>query len=257
MKFYITALFCILISIAFGQQYRDWLIKPPSDKSVIQKSSDGKNITISNGLVQRSFRLQPNLVCIDYKNLVTGQQLLRAVAPEAVITIDGREYNIGGLNGQKEKAYLLPEWLETFTKGDNDFEYVSYSVAPLQPFVKWKPEGWWATNKKQPEGKVISFGFSHKDLKHLQVNVHYAIYDGIPLIAKWLTIENKGAVPTKINRVKSEVIALVEEESAVVGKPDLMKKPQGIYFETNYAFNNAMRYDISDQTTHYKIDSSY
>ncbi len=27
--------------------------------------------------------------------------------------------------------------------------------------------------------------------------------------------------------------------------------------ETNYAFNNAMRYDISDQTTHWKVDPSY
>lgn len=36
-----------------------------------------------------------------------------------------------------------------------------------------------------------------------------------------------------------------------------MKKPQGIYFETNYAFNNAMRYEQSDQTTHWETDSSY
>jgi hypothetical protein len=50
---------------------------------------------------------------------------------------------------------------------------------------------------------------------------------------------------------------LVEEESAVVGTPDQMKKQHGIYVETNYAFNNAMRYDISDQTTHWKTDSTY
>jgi hypothetical protein len=55
----------------------------------------------------------------------------------------------------------------------------------------------------------------------------------------------------------NEVLGLVEEESAVVGKPEEMKKQHGIYFETNYAFNNAMRYDISDQTTHWKTDLSY
>jgi hypothetical protein len=49
----------------------------------------------------------------------------------------------------------------------------------------------------------------------------------------------------------------VEEESAVVGTPAEMKKQHGIYVETNYAFNNAMRYDISDQTTHWGIDSMY
>ena len=29
--------------------------------------------------------------------------------PEAVIDINGKEYNVGGQYGQKEKAYLLPE----------------------------------------------------------------------------------------------------------------------------------------------------
>jgi hypothetical protein len=55
----------------------------------------------------------------------------------------------------------------------------------------------------------------------------------------------------------NECLALVEEESAVVGSPEQMKKQHGIYVETNYAFNNAMRYDISDQTTHWKTDSLY
>ena len=55
----------------------------------------------------------------------------------------------------------------------------------------------------------------------------------------------------------NEILATVEEESAVVGRPEMMKKQNGIYVETNYAFNNAMRYDLSDQTLHWKIDSSY
>ena len=53
------------------------------------------------------------------------------------------------------------------------------------------------------------------------------------------------------------MLAIVEEESAVVGTTEQMQKQHGIYVETNYAFNNAMRYDISDQTTHWITDSSY
>ena len=60
-----------------------------------------------------------------------------------------------------------------------------------------------------------------------------------------------------ISKPVNEILALVEEESAVVGTPEQMKKQHGIYVETNYAFNNAMRYDISDQTTHWKTDSVY
>ena len=79
----------------------------------------------------------------------------------------------------------------------------------------------------------------------------------MPLIVKWVSITNKGTGIFKIDRVVNEILALVEEESAVVGKPEVMKKQHGLYVETNYAFNNAMRYDISDQTTHWKTDSTY
>ena len=81
--------------------------------------------------------------------------------PEAVITINGKDYNVGGLYGQKEKAYLLPEWLDNFTKDENDFQFVNYEITELKPFVNWKADGWWASNKKQPEGKVISFSYNH------------------------------------------------------------------------------------------------
>lgn len=238
---------------------RDWLVQSVKPKAAVYTSVDKKDIHLYNGLVKRTFRLSPNLVCTDYKNMITGQQLLRAVMPEAVITINGNEYNVGGLYGQKEKAYLLPEWLDKFTKNENDFQFVNYEINELKPFINWKAGDWWAYNKKHPGGKVLSFLYKSNlpELNNIGVKVNYALYDGIPLIAKWVTIENKGTGIFKIDRVKNEVLALVEEESAVVGKPERMKKQQGIYIETNYAFNNAMRYDISDQTTHWKIDSSY
>ncbi|MEP7376941.1 MAG: alpha-galactosidase [Chitinophagaceae bacterium] len=244
----------------------DWLLSTVTQKARVYKSVDGKDILLYNGLIKRAFRLAPNVACIDYKNMITGQQLLRAVMPEAVLIINGKEYNVGGLLGQKEKAYLLPEWLDRFTKGENDFQFINYEINELKPFVNWsartpseKTGNWWAYNKKQPGGKVISFSYKNDkaELKNVIVKVHYALYDGLPLLAKWVTVENKGTSSFKINRVKNEVLAMVEEESAVVGQPDVMKKQQGIYVETNYAFNNAMRYDISDQTLHWKTDSSY
>src|SRR5688572_20637153 len=64
----------------------DWLVKPVIQKAGIYASPDKKEIVLYNGLVKRTFRLTPNVVCIDYKNMITGQQLLRAVMPEAAIT---------------------------------------------------------------------------------------------------------------------------------------------------------------------------
>jgi hypothetical protein len=87
--------------------------------------------------------------------------------------------------------------------------------------------------------------------------VIYEIYDGLPLICKWVEVKNESNTSIRLDRVVNEILATTEEESAVVGKPEQMKTQQGIYIETNYAFNNAMRYSISDQTTHWKTDSSY
>ncbi|MHA4846176.1 hypothetical protein ACX0G7_18505 [Flavitalea antarctica] len=53
----------------------DWLVKPVSIKANIYKSPDGKDIILYNGLVKRSFRLAPNLACMEYKNMINGQQL--------------------------------------------------------------------------------------------------------------------------------------------------------------------------------------
>ncbi len=236
----------------------DWLVKPDTIKAGIFKSSNGKDIVLYNGLVRRIFRLQPNAACIDYKNLGNDQQLLRAVQPEARITVDGTEYNVGGLYGQTEKAYLLPSQVDRFSAGSSDFQFIKLETGPITPFIQWKPAAW-ASNTKQPSGKTAIFLYQSPlpRLKDIIVKVRYELFDGIPLIVKSVSIENRSGKTITINRVVNEVLGLVEEESAVTGSPEVMKKQHGIYFETNYAFNNAMRYDISDQTTHWKTDTTY
>lgn len=237
---------------------QDWLVTPVATKAQVYTSNDGKDIILYNGLLKRVFRITPNVACTDYKNMGNGQQLLRAVTPEARLTINHNAYNVGGLYGQKEHAYLLPEWVNAFTNDKNDFQFQSYSVTDIQPFIHWKPNTW-AVNTKQASGKMISFVYQSKldELEGLIVTVNYELYDALPLIVKWISVENISGHTYTINRAVNEVLAFVEEESAVVGSPEQMKKQHGIYVETNYAFNNAMRYDISDQTTHWKTDSSY
>jgi len=237
----------------------DWLVTPVKQLAAVYTTNNGKDLVLYNGLVKRSFRLLPNVACIDYKNQSNGQQLLRSVKAEARLTINGREYNVGGLYGQPENAYLLPEWVDGLKDSSSDFHFVRYTVGNIQPLLKWKPAS--AGYKKLPAAAGVSLNFEYAlaqpPLNDLVVTVHYELYNGIPLIVKSLSVENKGNSAVKLNRVVNEILALTEEESAVVGSPEQMKKQHGIYTETNYAFNNAMRYDISDQTTHWKTDSNY
>jgi len=261
-----TVLSLVLVVIFFrsfvtGQTFKDkqsndWLVNGKGYAANIQLSENGKDLVLTNGLVKRVFRTKPNLACTGYENLSNGQQLLRAVKPEAVLTIDGKKFNIGGLHGQKENAYLMPEWIDAFTTSENDFQFDSYTVSEITPFINWKQTNW-SRNIKKGKGKALTLKFRSDQLKGVDVSVHYELYDDIPLIVKWLSVTNNSAGPIVLNRVVNEILALVEEESAVVGTPEQMKKQHGIYVETNYAFNNAMRYDISDQTTHWKTDSAY
>ena len=235
---------------------QDWLIKPISQKA--QVKIEGNTIELNNGLVKRRFVIGQNLACFDYVNLSNNQQLIRAIKPEARLKIDGKEYNIGGLIGQTEQAYLQNDWLQKLEKGRTDFEYKNYEISEIKPRINWKSKSW-PNNTQNPKGKTLILNFVPQDalLEGLVVAIQYELYDDIPLIVKSLQIKNTGAKTFRIDRVVNEILGLVEEESAVVGKPEEMKKQHGIYIETNYAFNNAMRYDISDQTTHWKTDSSY
>ncbi len=245
-----------LVCAMAAAQKPDWLIKPIEKKASIFIKN--KQLILDNGLVQRVFLLDPNASCISYTNLSSGQELLRSIEPEARLVFNGTSYNVGGLSGQKEKAYLKMDVEKSLQKKDSDFVFTNYSISEIKPFINWKPNTW-LTNPNQAKGKTLTLHFISNlpALKNILVEVHYELYDGLPLITKWVSIENKSNASIKINRVVNEVLGLVEEESAVVGKPEEMKKQHGIYFETNYAFNNAMRYDISDQTTHWKTDLSY
>lgn len=127
---------------------QDWLVARIAAKAQVYTSTDGKDIILYNGLLKRTFRIAPNVACTDYKNMSNGQQLLRAVTPEARLTINDKAYNVGGLYGQKEQAYLLPEWVDAFTNDKNDFQFQSYTVMDIQPFIHWKPHTW-AVNTKQ------------------------------------------------------------------------------------------------------------
>jgi hypothetical protein len=236
----------------------DWLIKPPTAKANVYIAEKEGSLILYNGLVRRSFKVAPNFACYDFQNMASSQQLLRAIRPEAKLIIDGKEYNVGGVIGQQEKAYLQQEWMKGFKAGADDFMFTGYTVTDIKPYINWKRTTWASVNK-QATGKALAVNFrsASPSLNNLAVVVHYELYDGIPLIVKWVELINKSSNNIVVNRIVNESLGLVEEESAVVGSPEQMKKQHGIYVETNYAFNNAMRYDISDQTTHWVTDSSY
>ncbi|WP_051315164.1 alpha-galactosidase [Algoriphagus terrigena] len=233
----------------------DWLVDGKSRPAKVVEVSP-KEIQLTNGLIRRSFHLSPNLVCYDFANLSTGEQLLRTVMPEARVTLDGKVYEVGGSLNLKERGFFKKEWLSEVSSPTANFQYQSYAVSEITPLFPSKSR-FWAGEEKGAKGKKVSFSYAHPDLSGIVLKIHYEIYDDLPLIGKYLTLENSGQKPIHINQVVHEILGTVEEESAVVGSTGEMKKPHQLYVESDFAFNNSMNAELSDQARHWKQDSAY
>ncbi|WP_423126987.1 hypothetical protein [Gaoshiqia sp. Z1-71] len=132
-----------------GKQQSDWLINGSRFVAKVSASDDGKELVLHNGLIERKFRVEPNFACISIRNLVTGENYLRSVRPEAQITLDGFSYNIGGLLGQPVHNYLLPEWIENLTNDEEAFQFTGYAIGDIKPRFGWKIRKEWLSGEVQ------------------------------------------------------------------------------------------------------------
>ena len=171
-----------VMSLPLEQPDFDWLINNSKARAEVYKSTSGKDIIISNGLIARVFRVLPNLATIDYINQMTGESLLRAVSNEGVLTIDGKAYTIGGLSKQPEYAYTLMKWVDQLAATPNSFLIKDFEVKDIADRMKWKRVRW-ASNREMPTGKELIFTLVKDDI---EVKVHYELYDGLPTLGKWI-----------------------------------------------------------------------
>ena len=94
---------------AQGDADPDWLLDPAPFRAEV--SRDGDRVVLDNGLIRRTFATQPNGATLAFDQQTSGQSLLRGIKPEASITIDGQQIDVGGLVGQPNYAFLTEEWI--------------------------------------------------------------------------------------------------------------------------------------------------
>jgi hypothetical protein len=234
----------------------DWLIDPSPYKSTVIFSENGKSIILENGLISRVIRLKPNLATVDFRNLTTGEAIIRALRPEGIIELDNIKYKVGGLEGQVEQAYILSEWIDDLKIDPNAFQYVKYDIGQIEKRFEWKRKRWAANLPWPPPGKSVMFSFTHpsKKLKDIMVEVYYEIYDGIPLISKWMKIKNNSNKIIRLNSFITEKLAVIEPE-VNVETPKQWKKPN-LHVESNYAFHG-MTPESANKTIFWQKDSLF
>jgi len=246
----------------WGQMKRpDWLLDASPYRAGVFRGSGDNEIVLANGLVRRRFRLAPNGATVALDNLVTGESLLRGVKPEAIVEIDGVSYEVGGLKGQANYAFLRPEWVNELTADPNAFRFVGLVTGLSQERIVWKrvrhhaPQTQWP-----PRGVYLRMDYAlpeaQAEKSRVRVSVHYELYDGIPVFSKWITVHNDSDKTIMLNRFFSEILAAVEYGSAVETRQHGIDTPN-IHVETDYAFASFNAGDANHRAVHWNPDPDY
>lgn len=116
----------------------DWLIDNTPYRAEVKHDRAKGRLTLTNGLIKREFVLTPNAAAVALDNLVSGEAFLRAVTPEARLTINGVNYSVGGLIGQPNRAFLDESWIDSLKADPQAFIFVGYEVSEPQERMHWK-----------------------------------------------------------------------------------------------------------------------
>lgn len=231
----------------------DWLVRPVGAKAQIYQKGNSE-IVLANGLIARRFRLAPNLGTVSIQNLQTGEEFLRAVRPEAILEIDGKPYEVGGLKGQPNQAFLMEDWLSTLKSNPDSFVYKGFRAGKVLNRVPWKNKRSSSNPSYPPPGISLNLSFEHPKLPGIQVHVIYELLDGLPVFTKRVEVQNQTAKAIRINRFTSEILAMVEPES-IVETTGEWRQPN-LTIATDYSFGG-MAQTNSNRTANWLSDPEY
>ncbi len=240
----------------------DWLLDGSSFKAQCRVSPDKREIILENGLIRRVIRLAPNATTVSFENLLTGEQLLRAVRPEAGIALDGTNYEVGGLKGQPVQNFLKSAWIDHLVANPGAFHFAGFKTGPTVARFPWQKRREWMAQDLPwpPPGVGLTLEFSSPNRPDrasgaVTVEVHYELYDGIPLLSKWLVVRNGTKSTVRLNSFLAEELAVTEAES-VVGTSPRWELPK-LLVETDYAFGGAMGTLDTLPSVHWMRDPTY
>ncbi|SDE10524.1 alpha-amylase family protein [Niabella drilacis] len=92
-------------------------------------------------------------------------------------------------------------------------------------------------------------------MKNVTVQVHYELYDDLPVFSKWITVQNQSGRDIVVNAFKSEQLAVFEPESAVDERHHWLLP--NITLETDYNFGGMSEDNLYASSLEWKKDPLY
>ena len=251
----------LLWSTTLSGLAHDWLLNSRPFVAKATLNAAGDQVELANGLVQRVIQLRPNAATVAFDNLMTGESLLRSVRPEAKLELNGKPYDIGGLSGQPIHNFLAPGWLGQLTNVPGAFRFVRVATGRTEPRFAWKKHAEWLSTEAPwpPPGASVTLTFeAPSGLDAVTVDVHYELYDGLPLISKWFTVRNGSSQSLTVNSFTSEILAVVEPESIVDGSAANFRGTyRSLEVFSDYAFGGNMTANADAPAVHWTNDPLY
>ena len=256
----------ITIAVAEAPQAEtpDWLIDGSRFEAVFQPDDELPNrFELSNGIASRSF-LFDSPIAATVGLASRDRNVLRSVKPEAVVTINGVRYEVGGLRGQPNHAYLRDEWLREMKPANDALQFVGHRTGKPTARFAWKrvrhhaPDAAWP-----PRGVKLSLEFeppvrSSTSTPPFRVVVHYELYDGVPVFCKWLTVENLSDEAIVVDHFASELLGVVEHDSRVETREGVpLPRPDYLHVETDFAFGGFIQENANRHIVHWRVDPQY
>jgi hypothetical protein len=250
----------------------DWLVDGSPFKADVYRTDHPGEIVLDNGLLRRTFRIAPNGATVGLDNLMTGQAVIRGVKPEALIMVNGVSYEVGGLTGQPNYAYILPEWLEQMKADPEAFSFTGFEVGRPEerfawkqvrhhaPRVAWPPPGVYLRMDYEPPAASAlgADGPLPGEQGRVRVSVHYELYDGVPVMSKWITVHNPTDEKITVDRFTSELLAVVEDSNWVEKREGVpLPQPDAIHVETDMAFGGFQAANANRHAVHWRADPQF
>lgn len=197
----------------------DWLRSDFTEPVTLNTQQKGK-LTLTNGLIARSFDYSIDFVTTDFYSHEYNASLLRAINPEAIISLDGLIYPIGGVVSNMPRAYLDRDLLMLSKQNDKAFHYDSHQIVaqdvpyPYTPMRGVEPKAvhW------PPRGLRLDVHFkapywAPEYHKSVVATVHYEMFQGIPLLRKWVSITSNSPAASTIeaNVLSVELLSLNQD----------------------------------------------
>ena len=215
---------------------QDWLVDPSPYVAGVAVDEAAGRIVLQNGLVRRVFATRPAGATIALDLVQAQRTLLRTTKSEARLVLDGETVLVGGFAPMPVQNYLDPAWLDASAPLEGSLRLAGWSSGPLQERFAWKPRPEWLSRAAvwPPKGVELALVYEGSGKwQGLVVRALHECYDGLPLVAKRIVVENRTGRDLRLDDYASEILGFVEAETDVETPARLRLPPVHVESDAN------------------------